>query len=221
MEMVSNKKIDCAKCGFEIDAITTRYCPSCGSPVEGAKEGGNKKRWIKAGLSYPLFLLLVGGLFTYLLIPEFTSAWKVNEQELDFKFELADQLNNPLNDLINEAFSYYFFSTNPFVTVNDTNNKVEFLNNKIGEWRTTCNEFKIKLPIYYSQKDLVSKSNYLCDNANSFILGLFNESLSFSYVNDTANDLLNESQNLTERIIHSDVVGYKRGISQFFSDIFQ
>ncbi len=89
MGMVSNRKLDCVKCGFEIDANTTRYCPSCGSPIEGAKQDGNKKRGIKEWLSHPLVLLVVGAAITSFLLPQLTASWQVNEKELDLKYGLA------------------------------------------------------------------------------------------------------------------------------------
>jgi hypothetical protein len=93
--MVSNRKLDCAKCGFEIDTTTTHSCPSCGFSVAGFKQADNKRKVIKAvkvGLSHPLLLLLVGAMVTALLIPVLTSLWSVNEKELDLKLQLANKI---------------------------------------------------------------------------------------------------------------------------------
>jgi hypothetical protein len=202
MGMVSNRKLDCVKCGFEIDAITTRHCPSCGSPIEGAKQDGNKKRGIKEWLSHPLILLIVGAAITSFLLPQLTASWQVNERELDLKLELADRINTPYIDL-QTALSQILITNQ---TNQELEKGLEEASNATTVWINTCADIGTTIKLYYPpNSDLPEQTYKLCEDMGEYHILTFAVASEQLFGQSSADFIEDAAGNLTISEIAIDI----------------
>lgn len=108
-------------------------------------------RTVEDLLSHPLFLLLVGGMLSGVLIPYFTRIWQNRQKEVDLKIKLLIKISESVASIMNAVQKQ---ELEPYLS-DDDKSEWQKLKNASPEWERNVASIQAYLSAYFPADSIV------------------------------------------------------------------